>query len=275
MEEFSKGLKKGYSSIFTRNDNSEELERAYLLLENSYDEIDKLRKVKVEFLAFITHVLRTPLTNLSAFKLLEKSTLSEEQKEIMEIAKHGYQEMEYVINRAIEYFMLISEPPQAKPERVDLLTLIGDSIFEHLEKFKESKIFYFINFDKNIFVDTDIEILYKIINILTDNAIKFNRRHGKVYYSCTETDDKISLNINDTGCGIKPDSFEEIFFPFSVQNMKFHSHGTGLSLPIAKNLAHYVGGELHVQSEGLGCGATFIIDLPKKFPDSSFSEQSI
>lgn len=267
MEKFSKALKKGYSSILTPNKNSEELDRAYELLQKAYDDIDKLRKVKIEFIAFITHVLRTPLTNLSAFQLLEKYPLDEDQTEILKIAKHGFEEMEYVINRAIEYFTLVSEPLQAKPESIELLTLIGDSIFEHLDKFKESKIFYFINFDKNITIDTDVEILFKVINIITDNAIKFNRKHGKVYYSFSETEDRLQLKIEDTGCGLKPDSLENIFFPFSVQNIKFHSHGTGLSLPIAKNLTHYIGGELTAYSEGLGCGTTFIIDLPKKLSD--------
>ena len=267
MENFSKALKRGFSPVFSRNDISDELQRAYELLQKSHDEIDKLKKVKVEFLAFITHVLRTPLTNLSAFQLLGKSDLTEDQKEILEIANHGYEEMEYVISRAIEYFTIISEPPVIKPERIELQTLIGDSIFEHLEKFKEKKIFYFINFDKSITVETDIELLFKIINIVTDNSIKFNKTHGKVYYSFTEIGDRINIKIEDTGCGLRQDSLEKVFFPFSVQNIKFHSKGTGLSLPIAKNLTYSLGGELMAQSKGLGFGTSFIIDIPKRISE--------
>jgi len=263
MEDISKFLKRDYNSLVTDKVLNDEIERAYQLLQKAYEDIDKLRKEKTEFISFITHLLRTPLTNLSAFHLLEKYNISEEQQEILNIAKHGYREMEYIINRAIEYFSIVTDLPTPNFEKIDILTLIGDSIFEKLEKFREMKVNYFVNIEKNITIETDIDIVFKILNILIDNAVKFNRKHGKVFFSYNEIDDKILINIQDTGLGIKKDALEKIFFPFSVQNIKFHSHGAGLNLAIAKNLSHFINSELTADSEGLGLGSTFTLILPQ------------
>jgi signal transduction histidine kinase len=265
MSKSSKQIINNYNSIFNRDDVFEELEKAYSLLQKSYDEIDKFKIMKVEFIAFMTHILKTPLTNLSAFHLLDRSKLTDEQKDVYDIVSHGYTEMKYIIDRAIEYFSIFTKPPDIKPEIVAFMTLIGNTIYLSLDKFKANDISYVINIKQNVFFETDLDIIYKIINIITDNALKFNKQNGKVIYTCLDADEKVKITVEDTGYGIKIIPINEIFSLLNIQGLKFHAHGAGLSLPIAKNLTHYINGELYAENRKTEGGACFTIELPKTY----------
>lgn len=265
MSKSSKRIINNYNSIFNKDDVFEELEKAYSLLQKSYDEIDKFKSMKVEFIAFMTHILKTPLTNLSAFHLLDRSKLMEEQQDVYDIVSHGYTEMKYVIERAIEYFSIFTKPPDIKPDIIDFMTLIGNTIYLYLDNFKTNDISYVINIKQNIFFETDLDIIYKIISIVTDNAIKFNKQHGKVTYTCFDSDEKVKISIEDTGYGIKISPIHEVFSLLNIQGLKFHARGAGLSLPIAKNLVHYINGELYAENKKNGEGACFTIELPKTY----------
>ena len=265
MSKSSKKIVSNYNSIFSRDDAFEELEKAYSLLQKSYDEIDKLKVLKVEFISFMTHILKTPLTNLSALHLLDRSKLTEEQQDIYDIVNHGYGEMKYIIDRAIEYFTIFTKPPEIKPELIDFMTVIGNTVYLFLDKLKENKISYTINIKQNIFFETDLNILYKIINIITDNALKFNKRNGQIIYTCLDLDEKVKILIEDTGYGIKVTPVNEVFSLLNIHGLRFHAHGAGLSLPIAKNLAHYINSELNAENRANEEGACFILEIPKTF----------
>ena len=269
MSKSSKKIINNYTSIFNREDIFEELEKAYSLLQKSYDEIDKFKVVKVEFIAFMTHILKTPLTNLSALHLLDRSQLTEEQQDIYDIVDHGYEELKYIIDRALEYFTIFTKPPEIKPELVDFMTLIGNTIYNFLDKFKENKISYTIDIKQNTFFETDLDIIYKIINILTDNALKFNKRNGQIIYTCLDLDDRIKISVEDTGYGIKVTPVTEVFSLLNIQGLKFHAHGAGLSLPIAKNLAYYINAELEAQNRENEEGACFTLEIPKTYANKN------
>ena len=254
-----------YKSIFNRDDVFEELEKAYFLLQKSYDEVDKLKIVKVEFIAFMTHILKTPLTNLSAISLLDRSKMPDEHKDVYDIVSHGYEEMKYIIDRAIEYFTIFTKPPEINPNIVDFMTLIGNTIYSFLDKFEENNISYFTHIKQNTFFETDLDIIYEIMSIMTDNALKFNRQNGKIIYTCLDLEDKVKISVEDTGYGIKITPVNEIFSLLNIHGLKFHAHGAGLSLPIAKNLAHYINGELQAENRMTGEGACFSIELPKTY----------
>lgn len=263
MSKSSKEIVNNYNSIFNREDVFEELQKAYSLLQKSYDEIDKLKLVKIELLAFMTHILKTPLTNLSAFQLLDRSKLTDEQKDVYDIVSYGYEEMKYIIDQAVEYFTVFIKPPKINPEIIDFMTLIGNTIYSYMDKFKEKNISYSINIKQNIFFETDLDIIYKIANIITSNALKFNKRNGKVIYTCIDLDNKVKIMVEDTGYGIKNTPINEIFSLLNVHGLEFHAHGAGLSLPIAKNLAYYINAELHAENRTKEEGACFTVEVPK------------
>ena len=104
------------------------------------------------------------------------------------------------------------------------------------------------------------ELLEAIVFNLCDNAIKYNRKGGKVNVSVTKTANEAVLSVRDTGIGISPEQFERIFERFYRVD-KSHSKevgGTGLGLSIVKHAAKIHGAKIEIESE-IGEGTTMVV----------------
>jgi signal transduction histidine kinase len=102
-----------------------------------------------------------------------------------------------------------------------------------------------------------------MLNLLT-NAVKFTHAGGRITTSLREHDDRVAIEVEDTGIGIPPEKIDSIFEPFVQVGRSLSSphEGTGLGLAISRDLARAMGGDLSVRS-ALGAGSTFTLDLPK------------
>jgi signal transduction histidine kinase len=109
----------------------------------------------------------------------------------------------------------------------------------------------------------DPEKAQQIVLNLLSNAIKFTDAGGSVGIECCVVDDRVRIQVNDTGCGIPDEYRERVFHPF-VQvdvGLSRRQEGTGLGLAISRNLARGMGGELTVESIP-DVGSTFVLTLP-------------
>ncbi len=128
--------------------------------------------------------------------------------------------------------------------------------------------------DKNAnHIDADYERLIQVLWNLFTNAVKFTPRGGKVTIGSKALDHRISLFVQDTGRGIAKEALPHLFDTYwqtSKQDSKIHG-GLGLGLSIAKEIIERHGGTIHVESEGVNKGTTFIIHLkrPKKLVDAA------
>jgi signal transduction histidine kinase len=104
-----------------------------------------------------------------------------------------------------------------------------------------------------------------LLEILVDNAIKYNVQNGEVGIRISPTQNKhfISVSVQDTGMGIKPEDMSKLFSKFfrSKEVMKEQTSGIGLGLYLAKNIVERHGGKIWAQSV-VGRGSTFIFTLP-------------
>ena len=99
---------------------------------------------------------------------------------------------------------------------------------------------------------------------LISNAFKYTPEGGKIVLSIDETDEKITLVVEDNGIGIKKEFQDAIFERFfQVENTEIFSTGDGIGLSFVKHLVELHDGTIHVESE-LNKGAKFIVELPKK-----------
>ena len=104
------------------------------------------------------------------------------------------------------------------------------------------------------------ELLETIVFNLCDNAVKYNRKGGKVNVSVTKTANEAVLSVRDTGIGISPEQFERVFERFYRVD-KSHSKevgGTGLGLSIVKHAAKIHGAKIEIESE-IGEGTTMVV----------------
>ena len=109
----------------------------------------------------------------------------------------------------------------------------------------------------------DREKLEQILINLLSNAVKFTPSGGEVSLACEADDNRVTIEVRDTGVGINPDKLHRIFEPFVQldQSLTRSRDGVGLGLAISRDLARGMSGELSARSTP-GAGSTFTLTLP-------------
>jgi CheY-like chemotaxis protein len=114
----------------------------------------------------------------------------------------------------------------------------------------------------DVHVLADRQRLKQILLNLLSNAVKYNRAGGTVALSCRTVDDRLRIEVVDTGPGIRPEQAGLLFTPFERLGAEHTEvEGTGIGLVLSRRLAEAMGGSLEVESE-IGRGSTFWVELP-------------
>lgn len=228
--------------------------------------IERLERVRQEFLSNISHELRTPLTSILAFvETLETSALEDQEsaKRFLAIIRKNAARMNTLISDIIELSAIESGNVKVRAEQVPLAPLVTE-VISSLAVQAEARAITVVNevpISATVFADA--RRLEQMLTNLIDNAIKFNREGGKVTVKF-ERNTRDQILIEDTGEGIPAQYLDRLFERFyRVDRARSREvGGTGLGLAIVKHLARAHGGEVSVTSE-LGKGSTFTIELPQ------------
>jgi len=229
--------------------------------------IERLERVRQEFLSNISHELRTPLTSILAFvETLETSALEDQEsaKRFLGIIRKNAARMNTLISDIIELSAIESGNVTVRAEPVPLAPLVNEVISSLAAQASARAIIVDNEVPISVTVFGDPRRLEQMLTNLIDNAIKFNREGGKVTVKF-ERSARDQIMIVDTGEGIPAQYLDRLFERFyRVDRARSREvGGTGLGLAIVKHLARAHGGEVSVTSE-LGKGSTFTIELPGK-----------
>ena len=191
--------------------------------------------------------------------MLDPNGDPEHQRELVEIAREGYERLSGFIESALSYFRRLADTSDVVKIPVDL-SLVVQAVVDRYEgrQFKT-------NLAEPAWVLTCPQEIDLVVTSLIDNAIKFSDGCVRVDM---RIDDAVTLIVVDEGGGFDPDRADDLFRPFSVADVDHHARGTGLSLPLAKAIVEQDGGSIVAFSEGLGKGATFTVTLPVTEPDT-------
>lgn len=231
-------------------------------------QLEKLERVRQEFLSNVSHELRTPLTAILAFvETLESGALDdlENSRRFLEIIRKNATRMQNLIDDILELSAIEAGNMHVEAEEIELGPLINDVITSLAAKASSRGIGVSNQVPPGTVVVADPRRLEQMLTNLVDNAIKFNRDGGQVAIFC-EIDDRTRILVQDTGEGIPAQHVERLFERFyRVDRARSREMGgTGLGLAIVKHLARAHGGEVRVRST-LGQGSVFEIDLARKF----------
>jgi two-component system phosphate regulon sensor histidine kinase PhoR len=226
--------------------------------------LEKLERVRQEFLSNVSHELRTPLTAILAFiETLESGAINEEDgKRFLGIIRKNALRMHGLIDDILELTAIEAGTVKVQPKPVELWPLVED-VFSSLDlEASLSKVALVNKVEPETMVFADPARLEQMLTNLVGNAIKFNREGGNVILSC-ESGEWSKISVEDTGEGIPAQHLERLFERFyRVDRARSRDvGGTGLGLAIVKHLAHAHGGEVSVESR-LGEGSVFVIELP-------------
>lgn len=228
-------------------------------------QIERLEKVRQEFLSNVSHELRTPLTSILAFvETLEDGALEDEanNRRFLGVIRKNAQRMHRLIDDILELSSIEAGKISVQPKRLNLSALVNEVFTNLSAKAGEKRIRLENTVAKDTIVSADAVRLEQILTNLVDNAVKFNRVEGSVVVAHEQKDGKDSIRVTDTGEGISGEHLQRIFERFYRTDRARSSEvgGTGLGLAIVKHLARLHGGEVSATST-VGKGSTFILEL--------------
>ncbi|OGS46026.1 MAG: hypothetical protein A2539_08420 [Elusimicrobia bacterium RIFOXYD2_FULL_34_15] len=232
-------------------------------------QIRKLENMRTEFVANVSHELKTPLTAISGFiETLKEGAINDkkEASKFLDIMQANTERLNNLIND-----MLVISKSESKEMKLELkkvniekiLESISSMYKERIDKKSQKLIFEIANNFTEITADE--EKLIQIFSNLIDNAIKFTGQGGVITVKCYDVQDKIKIEVSDTGIGIPKEHLPRIFERFyRVDKARSREMGgTGLGLAIVKHLIQLHGGTVSVESQP-GRGSSFTVVLPKE-----------
>lgn len=243
--------------------------------------IEKLSKVKSDFVSIISHELRTPLTSIkeSVSLVLDEVTgpINEEQKRFLTMAKHNIDRLTKIIVDILDFSKMESGRITMHKRKMDINELIKD-IYESVRSSVKNKNLKFDLklSDKVKLTWFDPDRLGQALRNLISNAVKFNRKNGRIsIYSSEEHINErelIKIVVEDTGIGITKEDTLRLFKDFNPldTNMTRSYSGVGLGLAISRNIIQLHGGEIWAESEK-DIGSKFIFTLPVYKKDEEFN----
>lgn len=228
--------------------------------------VERLEKVRQEFLANISHELRTPLAAILALvETLEDGAIDdvENNRRFLEKIRRNSQKMQALINDILELSFVESGKTSLERSNVKLARMIAE-IFATLALRAEENDISLINSvdaERTVFADP-IRLEQMLMNLI-DNAVKFNRAGGSITVDVSYVNGRDVIKVTDTGDGISAEHIGRIFERFyrGDRSRARRIGGTGLGLSIVKHLARLHGGEAYVSSK-LGIGTVFSVELP-------------
>lgn len=236
-----------------------------LQLEESLKVEKELNELKTKFLSLVSHEFKTPLTGiLSSSTLIGKYTTTEQQdkrtKHVNTI-KNKVKYLNNIINDFLSIERLDSGKINYKFSEFSLSKIINEVIYDANMLLKEGqKIVYPDNID-DIVVEFDEKILELTLTNLISNAIKYSPEHTPIKVNVIVIDNKLSIEIVDTGIGIPKKEQKHIFNRYFRAGNALTSQGTGIGLNIVKSHLENLNGSITFTSEE-NKGTIFSIKIP-------------
>lgn len=231
---------------------------------------------KSNFLANMSHDIRTPMNAIVGYSTLLMNNSSDQEK-VMEIGKkitYSSQHLLSLINDVLDMSKIESGKTSLNIDKVDMSELLGN-INEIVSVQAKSKNQSFEIKTKGIipdFVFADNLRLTQILLNLLSNAVKYTPREGRISltmegYAKKGQTIRVRFVVSDNGQGMSPEFVKNIFDPFSRENnsMTNKIQGTGLGMSITKSIIDLMGGTIDVQSKR-GEGSVFTVDLGFSLP---------
>lgn len=261
------GASKVARDITDRKRIEEELGRAYAAEKLARERAESASRVKDEFLAVVSHELRSPLNAISGWAaVLQKGEIDKDQttKAVNTILRN-VKAQDNLINDLLDMSRIVSGRMRLSVRAIELLAPIEAAV-EVIKPAAQAKgVSLQTVLDQSAGpVAGDPDRLQQVFSNLLSNAVKFTSRGGRVQVRLERVNSHVEMSVSDTGQGIEPKELSSIFELFHQgENSTTRRHGgLGLGLGIAKSLVELHGGSIVAHSEGLGKGAQFVVSLP-------------
>ncbi len=233
-------------------------------------EFKNIDRLKSEFISTVSHEFRTPLTsiNMAVEILLRKiiGPVNTDQLELLQAVKNDTARLIKMVKSLLDMSKLESGELLPAKEEINTVAIIKSTLEPLKLLYTDKKIQLDLDLPENL-PNTigDTQQISWVITNLINNAVRYTPAGGKITVNAVQQLNFIKISITDTGRGIPPEAFENIFEKFVQINEKTDSTSgsVGLGLAIAKKVVEAHGGKIWVESE-MGQGSVFNFTLPIK-----------
>jgi signal transduction histidine kinase len=240
-----------------------EAARRQLMAQN--EQLREADRLKDEFVALISHDLRTPLTSIMGYLelTLEEGDLSAEQRNYLEIVDRNAHRLLRLVNDLLFVARLEAGELDLHSSELDLTEVVRESVAEAEPRAQAHGITLTCSAEPVPPVSADRGRILQLLDNLVSNAIKFTPEGGEVRVSVVQANGSVRLAVEDTGIGIAAAEQRRLFERFFRASTAAERQipGTGLGLYIARAIVDAHGASISVASEP-GRGTSFTIDMP-------------
>ncbi len=238
-----------------------------LVVIHDITEIRRLERMRSDFVANVSHELKTPLTSIKGFvETLLEGALSDKENSynFLKIIQNHTERLNNLINDLLDLSYIESKEISLRTEEFKIKDLLDEILFAFKSQLHKKSIEVSNVLSADLLIMADKDRIEQVLVNLIDNAIKFNHEKGFIKIYTQDSEDKIKITVEDSGSGIPPKDVLRIFERFyRVDKARSRElGGTGLGLSIVKHIVELHGGSIGVEStEGLG--SRFWFTLPK------------
>jgi signal transduction histidine kinase len=264
---------------------TEQLAKAVEEAQDARAEAEEASETKSRFLANVSHELRTPLTSVIGFTKLVRKRLEEVvfpsvperaaatdpklERAMRQVAENLVimvaegDRLTALINEVLDLEKLRAGRMEFRSEPVDVAEVVGRAAAATAALFETSGLSLAVHAGGPLPVVGDRDRLIQVVINLLSNAVKFTPS-GSVRVAARAADGEVLVSVTDTGVGIDPADQARVFEPFTQAEdpLAAGPRGTGLGLPICRQIVEHHGGRLWLES-AVGAGSTFTFALPK------------
>jgi signal transduction histidine kinase/HAMP domain-containing protein len=230
----------------------------------------ELDTMKSEFVATVSHDLRSPLTLMRGYATMLEMVgeLNEQQQSYIKKIVTGVENMSRLVNTLLDLGR-IEIGVGLQLESVSVLDIIERVTSALQMQAAQKELNFNVELPKDLphAVEADQALLHQAVYNLVENAMKYTPEKGNVTVRLKTKDDSVIFEVEDTGIGIEPEDLPRLFEKFyrGKQREARAQHGSGLGLAIVRSIAESHGGKVWVKSK-MGKGSTFFLQIPLTQP---------
>jgi len=256
-------------------EKSQSLERATADLRQANEQLKSLDRLKDDFMSSVTHELRTPLTSIRALAELmrddaEMDTVQRQQ--FVGIIVGEAERLSRLVNQVLDMAKIEAGHAEWHDDEVDMKALLEQAAGTMAEPLRERGVRLVLDVPPRVQpLQADADRLMQVVLNLLSNAAKYAPRDtGCVVLSLKDREEGVEVEVQDNGPGIAPEQQSMVFEKFRqiAGDAHYRPGGTGLGLPISRQIVTHLGGRMWLQSTA-GQGAVFGFSLPRHRPTTT------
>lgn len=226
------------------------------------EELGGVETLRTDFIANVSHELKTPLAAINNYgTLLQSPDLTEENRiQYAKSVTDASRSLANLITNILKLNKLENQQIYPESKSYNLSEQLCECLLSFEDAWERKNLEIDTDIEEDVIINADAEMLSLVWNNLFSNAVKFTDTNGKIFVSLKKENDCAKVTVSDTGCGMSPETGRHIFEKFYQGDASHAAKGNGLGLALVKRVIDITNCEISVQSE-VGKGSTFTVKL--------------